>query len=181
MNNKEVRKELILIGCSKSKLDHRRPAYELYTGDLFKKQMNYADNILQPLNQYKSKIMILSAKHGLLDVDTLVKPYDLSLNDFNAFELARWAREVESQIYDLYIDFDSIIFLAGKKYRSPLSSFLPYKIEQPLNGLGIGEQKQFINKALEEKQERKRIACDWINTLPHLDGKIIKSIVMGEG
>ena len=147
-----MKKELILIGCSKSKLNHRRPAYLFYTGDLFQKQMSYAENILLPLNNYKSDIMILSAKHGLIGVDKLVEPYDMSLNNFNAFERGHWARRVESQIYDLSIDYDNIIFLAGKNYREPLGSFLPYKTEQPLKGLGIGEQKQFIKNALDNRK-----------------------------
>ena len=131
--------QLILIGCSKSKLDHQRPAYCLYTGDLFKKQMQYADDILQPANQYNSKVMILSAKHGLLELDKVIKPYDLSLND-------------------LFIDFKSVVFLAGKKYREPLSSLLlssfsPFKILEPLKGMGIGLQKQFILNAIYEKKE----------------------------
>ena len=150
--------QLILIGCSKSKLDHQRPAYCLYTGDLFKKQMQYADDILQPANQYNSKVMILSAKHGLLELDKVIKPYDLSLNDFNAFELSRWASKVEQQINDLFIDFKSVVFLAGKKYREPLSSLLlssfsPFKIQEPLKGMGIGLQKQFILNAIYEKKE----------------------------
>ena len=96
--------------------------------------------------------MILSAKHGLIGVDKLVEPYDMSLNNFNAFERGHWARRVESQIYDLSIDYDNIIFLAGKNYREPLGSFLPYKTEQPLKGLGIGEQKQFIKNALDNRK-----------------------------
>lgn len=159
--------QLILIACSKSKLDYRRPAEQIYTGDLFKKAMRYSW-LLWDNNNHQSDTFILSAKYGLLDPDKIIEPYDETLNNFNAFELAHWARKVEKQIYDLNYHLDSIVFLAGKHYREPLASFLPYKIINPLEGLGIGEQKQLMKNQLDEREaERKKYAefCD----LPELD------------
>tara|TARA_R100000808_G_scaffold6957_1_gene20324 strand:+ start:550 stop:1086 length:537 start_codon:yes stop_codon:yes gene_type:complete len=148
--------QLVLIACSKSKLPHRAKAFELYQGDLFKKSWEYYGLLLEQ-NNYQSDCFILSAKHGLLNPHSVIDPYDETLHNFNAFELAHWARKVEHQIYNLKNEYliESVIFLAGRKYREPLASFLPYHIINPLEGLGIGEQKQFINEELyKRKQER---------------------------
>ena len=65
-------KKIVLISCVSKKLPHPASAQDLYVSPLFRLNLQYARK-LQP-----DAIYILSAKHGLLDLDTEVEPYDLS-------------------------------------------------------------------------------------------------------
>jgi len=65
-------RNLIIIGCSQDKEDYACPAKEMYTGTIFKKSYNVAQQI-------GGDIYIISAKHGLITPDTIIEPYDLAL------------------------------------------------------------------------------------------------------
>ena len=55
---------------------------------LFKLNLKYA-NSLSP-----DDIYILSAKHGLLDLEQEIEPYELTLNNMGAAETRKWANHV---------------------------------------------------------------------------------------
>lgn len=61
-----------LIACGQQKAETLRPARELYTGDLFKKSLAHAEKTCDV-------VYILSARHGMLDLNRLTKPYDQQL------------------------------------------------------------------------------------------------------
>lgn len=61
---------LILLACSKAKLDHPAPAAELYQGGIFKKGLEYARLI-------GATAYILSAKHGWIALTDVIEPYDI--------------------------------------------------------------------------------------------------------
>jgi len=67
------------VGCGKGKLDHATKARYLYTGSLFRKANAYC------IANY-DEWFILSAKHGLLDPNDVIDPYDLSLKILGADE-----------------------------------------------------------------------------------------------
>ena len=67
---------IVLISCVKKKASQPRPARELYISDLFRKSLKYAQS-LSP-----DAIYILSAKYGLLSLDTVIEPYDVTLKSF---------------------------------------------------------------------------------------------------
>lgn len=67
-------KTIVLIGCGKSKVDYRTRADELYTGALFRLSLKYA-HTLAP-----DAIYILSALHGLVELDKELDPYNKTLN-----------------------------------------------------------------------------------------------------
>ena len=56
-------KKIILISCVSQKLSHRAKAKDLYISTLFTLNRKYAEK-LNP-----DKIFVLSAKHGLLDME----------------------------------------------------------------------------------------------------------------
>ena len=56
--------------CGSRKLDHRAPAADLYTGSYHRACRKTAD-ALRP-----DRLLILSARYGLLDLDDIIEPYD---------------------------------------------------------------------------------------------------------
>lgn len=65
---------IVFLSCVKTKQDHRCRADEMYISPLFKLSLRYA----QSLNP--RKIFILSAKYGLLELNDIIDPYELTLN-----------------------------------------------------------------------------------------------------
>jgi hypothetical protein len=140
--------ELIgLVGCGKSKQAHAAPARDLYTGALFRKSLAYAEARC-------SVVYVLSAKHGLLALDQVVEPYDLTLSSQRCSERVTWARGVWSQLCELYdlrgaAGPRSFMVLAGDPYSAPLLSVavvlnLLVELLVPLRGMDIGERLQFL-------------------------------------
>src|SRR5687768_5388522 len=120
---------IVLIPCASEKLPFRTKASELYTSPLFKLNLQYARQ-RQP-----DAIYILSAKYGLLPLDTEVEPYDVTLNDMSTRDAKAWAQQVLSQLAARCdLQADHFVFLAGMKYRQHLVSQLA-SIEVPLEGL----------------------------------------------
>jgi hypothetical protein len=139
-------KTVVLVACVATKINKPAPAENLYDSDLFKKSMAYAHKLTD-----SNDIYILSAKHHLLPIKKVIKPYDMTLNDFSAEEKEQWASTVISELknkgYDL--DKDKFVFLAGVNYRKYLEDKLQ-NIEIPLKGLRIGQQKAKLAKLVTE-------------------------------
>lgn len=127
---------IVLVGCSKAKLDHAAPAADLYRGDLFRAARRIAEQA--------DGWFVLSAKYGLLDPAHEVEPYDLTLTSFDRWHHQEWARMVTAQIRAQVPVGSTLVFLAGSAYRDWIEVALrgDYVIESPLAHLGIGRQKQ---------------------------------------
>jgi hypothetical protein len=78
--------DFVLISCSKSKLNERATARELYTGTLFKKAVAWAE-------RHSYEWFIISALHGLVTPNQTIAPYNYSLKQ------RRGSRERESWAY----------------------------------------------------------------------------------
>lgn len=117
-------------------------AKDLYISPFFKKNYAYARS-LNP-----DKIFILSAKYGLVEKDEVIAPYDLTLNTMNKKERSLWAERVVEQLKGkVSFKKDEAIFLAGEKYREDLFPLFT-KASAPLQGLGIGRQLQWLDRAV---------------------------------
>ncbi|MGV7400402.1 DUF6884 domain-containing protein [Mycobacterium kansasii] len=66
--------KLVVIACGADKLDRPAPARELYTSHHFRHALRAAHAYA---SRTESAVRILSAKHGLLALDTIVTPYDV--------------------------------------------------------------------------------------------------------
>ncbi|MSP14843.1 MAG: hypothetical protein EXR62_18020 [Chloroflexi bacterium] len=133
-------KTIVLISCGKKKLPHKAKAANLYISDLFVKSLKYA-RMLKP-----DRIFILSAKHGLLDLDQAIEPYDVTLNPMPVAQVKAWAARVLGQLKQRAdLRNDQFIFLAGVKYRKYLVPHLAsYTV--PMEGLTIGKQLQYLTR-----------------------------------
>lgn len=133
-------KTIVLISCASEKLPHKAKAADLYISPLFEKSLQYARRLKS------DHIFILSAKHGLLDLDQVIEPYDLTLNPMPVAQVKAWAIRVLGQLKQRAdLRNDHFIFLAGVKYRKYLAPHLAsYAI--PMEGLTIGKQLQYLTR-----------------------------------
>lgn len=107
---------------------------------LFKLNLKYA-NSLSP-----SEIYVLSAKHGLLELEREIEPYEQTLNNMRAAEIKEWANNVLQQLSSVVsLEEAEFIFLAGDKYRKYLLPHIKNAVI-PLKGLRIGEQLQRLKE-----------------------------------
>lgn len=135
-----MRKKIVLISCVSQKLTHRAKAKDLYVSTLFNLNLKYA-NSLSP-----NEIYVLSAKHGLLELEREIDPYEETLNNMRTAEIKEWANKVLQQLRSVAsLEEAEFIFLAGEKYRKYLLPQIKNTVV-PLKGLRIGEQLQRLKE-----------------------------------
>jgi hypothetical protein len=143
--------KIVLLSCTKSKTPYEAPAQELYSASpMFQKTLEYGKT-LKP-----DKMYILSAKHYLVDLNQKLKPYDLTLKDFNKEEKEKWGAEVYREMKQRGIDpnKNQFIFLAGNEYIKPLLKYIPESnIETPMGGKRFGERLKWLNSQLTKLRE----------------------------
>ena len=84
-------RDLVLVGCVKSKRDFGAPAKDLYTSDYFVKMRAYAEATGLPW-------FILSAEHGLVRPDEWLEPYERYLPDTSSDYRHAWGLKVAAQL-----------------------------------------------------------------------------------
>lgn len=150
---------IALISCCGPKLDDPAPARELYTSDLFRKSVAWAEAKAMPWH-------VLSALYGLVGADEVVEPYDLRLQSLSRTERVEWAEQVAESIGVAPIGGVAVI-LAGQTYAGPLVPLLEslgWAIEQPLSGMQIGQRKQW----LKANTRGPALPSGWSPDVPHL-------------
>ena len=112
----------------------------MYISSLFRYNLKYAESF-DP-----DKIFILSAKHGLLDLEDEIEPYERTLNSMHSTEIKEGADLVINQLGQIVdLNSDEIILLAGENYRKYLIPHIAhYSI--PLKGLTFGKQLGYLKK-----------------------------------
>ena len=93
-----------------------------------------------------SRIYILSAKYGLLNPETVITPYNQTLNGATDIQIKRWSFKVYQQLIKSDVNFDEeTVFLCGANYRKYLQKLFRNSIA-PLSHMGIGEQLRFYKQ-----------------------------------
>jgi hypothetical protein len=139
-----IMRRIVLISCVSKKLSEKSKARDIYISPLFKLNLAYAKS----LNPYA--IFILSAKYGLLDLDTKIAPYNITLNNMSTNQRKTWAQGVVRQLGSCTdLQKDHFIFLAGQNYRKYLTPHIA-SCEIPLEGLPIGKQLQHLKRVIDE-------------------------------
>lgn len=129
-----------MISCVSKKLQKKITAEKIYISSLFKKNLKYAKSLNPDL------ILILSAKHGVLELNQEIEPYDKTLNKMNKKESEEWAEKVLNQLKNISdLKKDNFIFLAGNNYRKNILSEIT-NYEVPMKGLKIGKQLQWLTE-----------------------------------
>jgi len=137
-------KTVALVACVGKKNSGPMAARDLYTSSWFRKASAYA--IRTAYEWY-----ILSAKYGLVPPDTVIGPYDETLNRMPANARRVWAKRVMDDLTQWVKPGDEVIILAGHRYRADLLDPLRKMgcaIQIPMQGLRIGEQLAWLNERL---------------------------------
>lgn len=129
-----------LVSCCKPKLEQPAPARDLYLSPLFRMSVEVCE-------QRFDEWAILSAKHGLVDPDQVVSPYDESLTSMPAARRRDWARRVEHEICTTWLGPTVFHVFAGRHYVAALAN-LPHVDE--LHGLSIGHRLRRLSEMLRE-------------------------------
>ena len=135
---------LYLVSCVGQKLSVPAPAAELYTSAWFRKARSYVAESGGPW-------LILSAKYGLVHPDQVIKPYDVTLNTMPVAHRREWARNVLGDLGSYLAGVETVVFLAGQRYRQFLEGPLAAKgvtVSVPMAGLRIGEQLSWLDREL---------------------------------
>ena len=165
---------LLIISCSERKIElpvkpeykNRStieiPAIDLYDGPTYRCLRKFRDTDKFPNNHgfpYNLRILILSAKYGLIFPETEIENYDLKMTISHA---ARMAVEVQCNLirclefYDLaYGGTDEVFINLGKTYMRTLEGFGWGTIatKQASGGIGLKTQqmKAWLEKISQEK------------------------------
>lgn len=128
-----------LIQCTNSKRDEKAPAKDLYDeSGYFCDMRRYAEAKDYPW-------YILSAKHGLVQPETALEPYDeFGLSD-------RQGTEIAEQLVNR--DVTVVEIVAGKKYTNPLIPELELRgidVIDNFAGQKIGERRQNLQLRVSE-------------------------------
>lgn len=118
----DLRKSLVLVSCVKSKRPHAAPARELYTSAWFTKARDLVETS-------GARWFVLSSFYHLVSPETVIEPYDYTLNTLGVRERKAWAKQVLEQLEPKLDGTLRIVMFAGQRYREFLM--------QPLERLGI--------------------------------------------
>lgn len=137
--------DLIVVPCGGKKLDHPAPAGDLYIGS-YHRACRRAAEALHP-----ARILILSALHGLVELDQMLAPYDLRMGQPGSVTTST----LREQARRLGVDSaEQVAVLAGSRYAEAARAVWP-NAELPLRGTrGMGEQLAVLNQIAARGQLR---------------------------
>lgn len=131
-------RSVALVSCSGPKLGHPDFAFRLYTSPLFVLASRWARDW-----RNAEGWAILSAKHGIVMPGQVIEPYNTRITRTTA---ADWSAMVADQIEARWKPEVRLIVLAGADYLGWIQG-VPNPVEQPLQGLQIGQRLQWLSAA----------------------------------
>ena len=101
-----------LVGCVKTKLPGPAKARDLYVSTMFEGRRRFVERSC-------ARWFVLSAKHGLLDPDEIIEPYDVSLARAPVSERRSWAARTLAELDAVMGPVEDVTFEihAGAQYR----------------------------------------------------------------
>jgi hypothetical protein len=135
--------KIALISCCSKKNNIPCTAEQMYISPVFQKSLAYARM------RNADQIFVLSALHGLLRLDDIIAPYDLTLKSMTVNQRQLWAGQVINELLvECDLNNDLFMVLAGLSYREFLVPNFNL-VEVPLAGMRIGEQLQFLKNFID--------------------------------
>lgn len=105
---------LHVVPCGAAKLDRPAPAAQLYSSAHFQLTLAAA----RAAAGDDAGVRILSAQHGLVALDDVLAPYDVTMTDAGSVTTG----ELQDQLHELGVSADvSVITLLPKAYRARLT------------------------------------------------------------
>lgn len=125
---------IVIVACGAAKLTHAATAGEMYTGSFHRATRRAAAALAGP----HGRVLILSARYGLLDLADVIDPYDERLPERTA--PAEWVAMLARQAEAAGLVGAAPVVLAGKAYVHGARQVWP-ELAAPLEGLGgMGHQ-----------------------------------------
>ncbi len=158
MQSEQSESSLLIMPCSGMKLPHAAPAREIYTGVMWQS--------LRANGPMPEKMVILSAKHGIVLPEQLIEPYEQRMDEQRALELreqaAAQARTVSTALGA--VRPRQVFIAGGKLYRSVALAIVGELragglLDEEANvactdGAGIGLQRAQLGQFLRERTLR---------------------------
>ncbi|MEV7228330.1 DUF6884 domain-containing protein [Polymorphospora sp. NPDC051019] len=153
------REALVIVPCGSAKLDHPAPAADMYTGSYHRACRRAADRI-------GGRLLILSARYGLLNPNTVIDPYDLRMNQPGAVTVPTLRAQARRMGIDVA---DSVTVLAGRDYADPVTAVWPHAA-RPLDGTrGMPEQMAMLAELA--RTPTTPVVTRHLPTTPHPEGR----------
>jgi hypothetical protein len=139
---------LALISCTKTKASYACAASELYRPSTFFRMA------FELAGRIADRILILSAKYGVVRPTDVVEPYEQTLVGASRSERRRWSEMVHDQLQRApeYKEARCILWFAGENYREnllPLVNADGKTCRVPMTGLPQGEQLAWLRAHLD--------------------------------
>ncbi len=156
------RRSIVVISCGSVKADpgvneygrpNALPAGELYRGHYHRSLRAAAD----ALTSDRGRVLIVSAFHGLVELDRSLLLYDVRLGDAKAVS----AGTIRAQAQHLALDEADVIVLGGRAYVDLVTNAVPHALA-PLTG-GLGDHRAQC-RAVRESTE---LAASWWTQAGH--------------
>lgn len=160
--------KIVLIGCGKTKQDHRCEAQDMYTGSLFKMRRRYAETS-------GCAWWIISARYGLIRPEQEIAPYDETITQLLNVDRAAWYVAVTHELLNQFADRPGpfhymrethVEIHAGSDYADNLCDVLigcGLSAGKPLKGMGLPAQMRWYkdkNKLQEITFRMENAQCD---------------------
>ncbi len=131
----------VITSCSKAKNEFCGPAWLVNRGQLLRLVNDYA-------NLIHADLFILSAKYGLIHGDMKIAPYDMKLRKKS--DILRISDQSNEKLKVLIANYDQIIIIMGRFYRSVFSDLTNEKITIIDDERGIGGYYQKVVELTKE-------------------------------
>lgn len=164
-----------LLSCTKKKMDCICPVEEMYSKSaVFRHSLEYA-------NMVCDEVFVLSAKHGLLSLDDIIRPYDETLVKKPVSERREWAKKIISELKrKTDLENDEFIILAGQKY----SEFLLDSLKNhylPLQGVSLHGRISKLKELIKNTDDRAVLIHDMIRKMPQYTWDTIGNLEFENG
>jgi hypothetical protein len=134
---------IAFVSCTKAKAPTAAAARDLYVSPLFRALRSYAE-------RHSDRWYVLSALHGIIEPNTIIEPYDVTLNRMSRADRMAWWKLVRSQLPAVITEPAEVTLLAGMRYREMLEPHLKREmhceVNVPLHGRRLGEQLAWLKR-----------------------------------
>lgn len=166
-------KTVAIVGCGKAKRDFRSKARNLYTSNYATKKRDFAEVVADDW-------FVLSAKHGLVEPDRRIDPYDVTADDVDPAEFNQMVSDQAERHADVFADADRVVVLAGSTYIDAVDGFLASlscPVEYPFDDTaGIGDQMSVLKEMIPH-----RSPCDYRRQAAFRSPVDVYSVTIGSG
>ena len=131
-----------VIPCGAEKLDHAAPARQLYSSSHWQWQLAQVEAYAERMG---GTVLVLSAQHGLVDLDQELLPYDTTLDDSEScITPSELADQLEARGLDCVMTFLPRAYLQLLKEAAQLTPLRATVINQFMGCRGIGDQRKVL-------------------------------------